>query len=238
MDSFVGIRALLSIPRVGNKTINRMVSVLESMSSADEYALDQAVRREATASSRIHYAGRESLHEALLEAEQHRDIMAAPGVHALTQENADYPRALIGLPDSPAILYARGNLSLMQANLSVAFVGTRKPTDFAARALHRLAYRLGAVSRIGGATEKAGEQLNGAKVVPLCARLKLAHGHILQHTLAQWADRFVRLGHGSYSCVVVCLCRNNNLNTGKAQLRNLSQVQFGTSLLPPTARAV
>ena len=144
MDSFVGIKALLSIPGVGNKTVNRIVSALGSMNVADETALDQAIRDVAITSSRIRYAGMDSLNQALLTAEQHRGILAARGVYALTQESADYPGALTGLPDAPQILYAQGNVKLLHANPALALVGTRKPTDFAARALHRLAYRVAA----------------------------------------------------------------------------------------------
>jgi DNA processing protein len=143
MDNFVGTKALLAIPGVGNKTVMRIVSVLGSLESADEAALDRAIRDIAATSTRIRYAGMDWLHEALVSALQHGERMAIAGLHALTKDHVDYPASLTSLPDAPQILYARGNLALLQPNPSVALVGTRTPTDFAARALHRLAYRLG-----------------------------------------------------------------------------------------------
>ena len=146
MDSFVGVKALLAIPGVGNKTIIRILSALGSLESANEAALDQAVRDIAATSARIRYAGRDALHEALVSAEQYHARLAAAGMQAITKDHTEYPASLIGLADAPQILYVLGNLDLLHTNPSVALVGTRKPTDFAERALHRLAYRLGAQS--------------------------------------------------------------------------------------------
>ncbi len=61
-----------------------------------------------------------------------------------------------------------------------------------------------------------------AEVTRLGLWVELAQRHIVDHALAQRADGFVRINHGSISCVVCCLFGNYNLNTGRTQTSNLS----------------
>lgn len=78
-------------------------------------------------------------------------LVAAPACHSadpvLTLADAGWPESLRGLPYAPAVLFARGNLSLL-AEPCVAIVGTRRCTDLGrrmARALARGAVEAGAV---------------------------------------------------------------------------------------------
>ncbi len=52
------------------------------------------------------------------------------GIHVVTEEDDNYPPALRQLKGAPFILYGLGDLSLMQCELMVAVVGTRKPTSY------------------------------------------------------------------------------------------------------------
>jgi DNA processing protein len=56
-----------------------------------------------------------------------RDWASVPGNHILTLADADYPQALLTMPDPPPLLYAKGRLDLLQAR-SVAIVGSRHAT--------------------------------------------------------------------------------------------------------------
>jgi DNA processing protein len=59
-----------------------------------------------------------------------------------TPADADYPRLLKEIPDPPAVLYYRGNPTLLDAqgyNPVVAIVGTRDPSDYAQRWTRKLA---------------------------------------------------------------------------------------------------
>ena len=55
---------------------------------------------------------------------------------------------------------------------------------------------------IGRSFEMAGEINHRANIVLPGFGPRFADGHIFQHTLAQRTDGFVRLSHGSVSCVV------------------------------------
>lgn len=49
-----------------------------------------------------------------------------------------YPKRLLALNNFPPILYVRGDSSLLNHNKVIAIIGTRKPTDFGAKMVHRL----------------------------------------------------------------------------------------------------
>lgn len=52
------------------------------------------------------------------------------GIKILTIFSCDYPKCLIDLPDRPLILYAKGDLSLLENHINVAIVGTRMPSNY------------------------------------------------------------------------------------------------------------
>ncbi|WP_277186642.1 DNA-processing protein DprA [Caballeronia sp. BR00000012568055] len=56
-----------------------------------------------------------------------REWLAVPGNHILTLADADYPQALLTMPDPPPLLYAKGRLELLQSR-AVAIVGSRHAT--------------------------------------------------------------------------------------------------------------
>ena len=52
------------------------------------------------------------------------------GVSVLTPEDENYPKELLKLPDYPAVLYVKGDISFLNRCLSVAVIGTRKPSSY------------------------------------------------------------------------------------------------------------
>lgn len=55
------------------------------------------------------------------------------GITALAFTDGAFPQQLENIDDPPVILYAKGNLDLLKTDLSVAIVGTRKPTEYGIR---------------------------------------------------------------------------------------------------------
>lgn len=55
--------------------------------------------------------------------------MQNSGIKILTVFSADYPKSLFDLPDRPLILYAKGDLSLVDKHC-IAIVGTRMPSNY------------------------------------------------------------------------------------------------------------
>jgi len=64
-----------------------------------------------------------------IEPERELEILEKEDIKIIIYEDKDYPPMLRHLPDAPVILYVKGKL-LPQDSISVAVVGTRKPTSY------------------------------------------------------------------------------------------------------------
>jgi len=64
-----------------------------------------------------------------IEPEKELEILKKEDIKIITYEDKDYPPMLKHLPDAPVILYVKGKL-LPQDSISIAIVGTRKPTSY------------------------------------------------------------------------------------------------------------
>ncbi len=71
---------------------------------------------------------------------QHQKLTEA-GAHLIPITHAAYPALLKEIPDPPPVLFARGNIGLLH-RLSIAVVGTRRPTAYGKAAAARLAQDL------------------------------------------------------------------------------------------------
>ena len=83
----------------------------------------------------------------LLDTDNHLAVERAlawsetPGHYLLTLADAEYPQALLQIPDPPAVLYVRGRPDLLNAP-ALAIVGTRNPTPQGTRNAERFAAAL------------------------------------------------------------------------------------------------
>lgn len=98
-------------------------------------------------------AGRESK-DLMLGADKILNRCSKDGICVSTPEDEAYPKALLTLPDFPAVLFSRGNIGLLNTNAEIAVVGTRKPSSNSIRITERLSFeiaRAGAIVVSGGA---------------------------------------------------------------------------------------
>ncbi|VXC61686.1 DNA protecting protein DprA [Burkholderia sp. 8Y] len=70
-----------------------------------------------------------------------RDWASAPGNRLLTLADAEYPQALLTMPDPPPVLYVKGRLDVLQSR-AVAIVGSRNATPQGAEDARRFARAL------------------------------------------------------------------------------------------------
>ena len=64
------------------------------------------------------------------------------GLRLLTMQDADYPVRLRNIFEPPCLLYVKGQLPVIDEEVAVAMVGTRKATPYGVEAAERLAYGL------------------------------------------------------------------------------------------------
>ncbi len=75
-------------------------------------------------------------------------------IDVISMENPDYPKRLLRMMDPPAVLYVTGTLPVVDDEVCVAMVGTRRATPTGREAARRLACRLGKAGAVivsGGA---------------------------------------------------------------------------------------
>jgi DNA processing protein len=133
----VFVQTLLNAKGIGKVAANH---VLESCSfevnSADD--LLGAVQDARELSKRVPEVTLGEINRAfdLASASLERSDLEGIAVIGLTDDN--YPKNLKSLSDKPLLLYAKGDLDLLNADNSVAVIGTRKPSEFGIRAGERL----------------------------------------------------------------------------------------------------
>jgi DNA processing protein len=141
------ILALSFIPRVGKALLSRLMTqdarTLAEISNFNEAiealrAIDKARIESLELSEDILRHLHERADGVLAEAEAH-------DIRILSVFDPRYPQRLRALSNAPVIIYTRGDTNCLNADLSIAIVGTRNPTNFG----ERCAWRLGAL--IGGA---------------------------------------------------------------------------------------
>jgi DNA processing protein len=64
------------------------------------------------------------------------------GIKIITRDSPFFPKTLSNIPNSPVVLYAKGNLNLFKETNNVAVVGTRNPSEYGKRWGARLTQRL------------------------------------------------------------------------------------------------
>lgn len=60
-------------------------------------------------------------------------------IHIISVLDQSYPRMLNGIPNQPLVLFAKGNVSLLNADLSIAIVGTREASECAVQSARSFA---------------------------------------------------------------------------------------------------
>lgn len=126
----------MSICEISNKKQEQLLEVLEDFSI--EKMLRKSEFEQFFSTEEFHrlvknYDGREL--DSIIEN------MLNSGIKILTIFSQDYPRKLIDLPDRPLILYAKGDLSLLEQK-AVAIVGTRMPSNYGRMVTEKLSSEL------------------------------------------------------------------------------------------------
>ena len=125
---------LKSIPRLGDVTLRKIVTEFQSSGIAS-LASDEAPQILLSKPySRFHDAFKDLLRPSELHRQQLSTNLLIKTIkehnHTKVIGISDdwYPKSLMRLNDAPCILYARGNIKLLQQQATIAIVGTRNPT--------------------------------------------------------------------------------------------------------------
>ena len=116
--------ALTLIPKVGAVTARNLMSYCGGARAVFE-ATEKELKGVPGIGAQLLHNIRNS--DALFMAERELDFIEAHGIQVLFYTDPGYPQRLRHLPDSPPLLYYKGNADL-NAKRTVAIVGTRRPS--------------------------------------------------------------------------------------------------------------
>ncbi len=106
-------------------------------------AYRSALAREGGVAAALEHLTRAQLTEATATADRLQHGAQAAGARLIIQGDAEYPAALLDLPDPPPYLFALGSAEATTAP-TIAIVGTRSPTGYGERMARRFASDLAA----------------------------------------------------------------------------------------------
>ncbi|NRA48736.1 MAG: DNA-protecting protein DprA [Phaeodactylibacter sp.] len=116
--------ALTLIPKVGAVTARNLMSYCGGPKAVFE-ATEKELRKIPGIGPQLAHNIRQS--DALFQAEQELDFIEAHDIKTLFYTDPEYPQRLKPLPDSPPLLFCKGNTEL-NPERTVAIVGTRRPS--------------------------------------------------------------------------------------------------------------
>jgi len=147
-----GVLALLDLPRIGPKTVMRLVE--SKVSFDDRLSFVSFVTKELP--SLIKYSPPEicEIEDAWQAAEKIVFQAQERGILCLSICNPRYPNRLRNIPDPAPVLFIMGNRESLDAPC-VAVIGTRTPSSYGARCAERIAKRLaqGGITVVSGLAE-------------------------------------------------------------------------------------
>lgn len=123
------IVTLLATPHVGRSAVRSILATItDSPTRLDE--LRDAIIAATQAFPRLEVPTREELEVGYQRAETIMRQTEDLGIQVVSTMSLDFPARLRTIPDPPVILYAKGAIECLSADLAVAVVGTRDPTPF------------------------------------------------------------------------------------------------------------
>ena len=219
---------LSSIPKVGPRTYERLVSAFGSACGAA-----MATPQDHGAIGILNATQVERLQKGLGDLprlEAWLDELSFDGIAIRTTESRDYPEMLRLLPSAPPVLYVKGELPVSE-ELSVALVGTRSPTTEGVEMARAIAGRLseaglcvvsGLAAGIDAAAHEGALDAGGRTVAILGSGLLRVHPPENQPL----ADRVVQQGALVSECFPT-----EHTSVSRLMARNRLQIAFSRAVI-------
>lgn len=129
---------LFNLAGFGKKAVSAVVDIASYPVSSTIELLD-LIDEAGKANKRIKTPSIDALERAIESTQETVRKCELGGYSMVGFFDSAFPRLYKGIPDRPLLLFTKGELSSLNADLSVAIIGTREPTDFGERAGRRLA---------------------------------------------------------------------------------------------------
>ena len=186
------------LPGLGCTLIHRLVEHCGSASAVVQRRLDTGQLPQGVGPRlRALLADANRIAEACRQALEEVDRLQHQGGVILCPESLEFPQALLTIPDPPAVVFCRGDLSLL-AQPAVALIGSRAATEYGRRVAGRLASELvgqglvvvsGAAYGIDAAAHRHALDSGGKTIAVLGCGLNVSYPRTHAPLLADIASR-------------------------------------------------
>jgi DNA processing protein len=133
--------SLLNLPDYGRTTVKASLEHLESdINTPEELAsfTNFIVGKVKRAKGHSENIAKAAIHSAQSIMEDSQNA----GIHVISWGSTEYPSRLETIPNPPLVLFAKGNLTSLSSEVSVALIGTREPTEYGRKSTFRIGQRL------------------------------------------------------------------------------------------------
>lgn len=174
----ISILALEETPKVGPKTIEKVLSMFPSFKPSDPSDLIEILKKVKAKFGRISVPNTQAATIGWSKAHEIWNLSQQHNIQIISRESPNYPKCLLQISDPPLLLHVLGNIDAINKDC-IAIIGTREPTEYgivAAKKLGELFAESGyvVVSGLADGIDAAAHQ--GALEVNGLTVAVLAHG--------------------------------------------------------------
>lgn len=132
----ISIMALQKIPKIGQKTIEKALSISD-FEPSNEFDLIEVLKKAKERDGRIHVPDVQSTKDAWNKSHEIWDISQQQNIQIIPRGDPNYPKYLSHISDPPVLLHVRGNVDALNKGC-ITIIGTREPTEYGIDAAKRL----------------------------------------------------------------------------------------------------
>ena len=132
---------LLNLPGYGKKTVRAALAFLDTELTTPRQVAE-FTQTVAAGVKRAKEHTEAAAIEALSLADRALSDSATAGVAVIGWGSNDYPDRLKNIQDPPLVLFVKGDLENLSPEISVALIGTRKPSEFGRKSAYRIGKHL------------------------------------------------------------------------------------------------
>jgi DNA processing protein len=131
------VLTLMNTAGIGKRTVYQLWHENSPLPNEPE-ALHELLKNTASSRKGVKTPSVDELNQGYEKARKVVESAALKGIGILTIDAPGFPATLSKIPNPPVVLFWRGNCSALNAEGSVAVIGTRSPTEFGLKTAHRL----------------------------------------------------------------------------------------------------
>ena len=133
----ISILALEETPKVGRKTIERVLSIAHTFEPSSPSDLIELLKKANARFKRISVPDTQAAMIGWSKANKIWEVSQQHNIQIISRESSNYPKCLLQISDPPVLLHVLGNIDAINKDC-IAIVGTREPAGYGITAARKL----------------------------------------------------------------------------------------------------